>query len=52
MNKPDKFVTISARVSPAYASRLREIAKAEDVSVHRIIINLLNQFMDEYEKEE
>lgn len=46
------IVTISARVPVAYANRLRGIADKEEVSIHRIIINLLNKFMDEYEKGE
>lgn len=48
----ENLVTLSARVPVAYANRLRGIADKEEVSIHRIIINLLNTFMDEYEKED
>lgn len=44
--------TISARVKTDYYNRLRAIAEAEETSIHRIIINLLDRFMDEYEKGE
>lgn len=42
--------TLSCRVRKGYYERLKAIADAEDVSIHRIIINLLDRFMDEYEK--
>lgn len=48
----ENLVTLSARVPVAYANRLRGIADKEEVSIHRIIINLLDTFMDDYEKED
>lgn len=46
------MATISCRVRKDYLARLREITEAEEISIHRLVINLLDQFMDEYEKGE
>ena len=44
--------TVSARVRTDFYDRLRNIAEAEETSIHRIIVNLLTEFMSEYEKGE
>ena len=44
------MVTLSCRVRKEVADRLREITEAEEVSTHRLLLNLLTEFMDEYEK--
>lgn len=44
--------TVSARMRTEEYIRLRNIAEAEETSIHRIVINLLTKFMDEYEKGE
>ena len=46
------MATISCRVRKDYYDRLREITEAEEISIHRLVINLLDRFMDEYEKED
>jgi predicted DNA-binding ribbon-helix-helix protein len=46
------MATLSARVHRDFYDRLRKITEAEEVSIHRLIINLLTRFMDEYEKED
>lgn len=46
----ENMATISCRVHKDFYTRLRTITEAEEVSVHRLIINLLTKFMDEYEK--
>ncbi len=44
--------TVSARMRVPEYNRLRNIAEAEETSIHRIITNLLTEFMDEYERED
>lgn len=48
----ENMATISCRVRKDYYDRLRAITEAEEISIHRLVINLLDQFMDEYEKGE
>lgn len=48
----ENMATISCRVRREYYDRLREITEAEEISIHRLIINLLDDFMDEYKKED
>ena len=48
----DRYVVLSCRVPQRYADRLKAITQTEEVSVHHLLINLLDKFMDEYEKED
>ena len=48
----ENLATVSCRMRRDQYDRLRMIAEAEEVSVHRILMNLLTKFMDEYEKGE
>jgi len=44
--------TVSCRVRTDYYERLRAITEAEEISVHQLLKNLLDDFMDEYERKE
>jgi len=44
--------TISCRVRKEYYDRLRTITEAEEISVHQLLKNLLDDFMNEYERKE
>jgi len=46
----ENLATVSCRVRKEKYNRLRAIAEAEEVSIHRILTNLIDKFMDEYEK--